>query len=533
MKRLINILLIMALGLAFIPARSGVSGVNTLDTIPYNPLLSSYGYTTARMIMRNGLVVPVGDTTFGTDTSRVGAVVYNPTDSTFYIWNGYWFSIKGGGESVNLGNSDLTNTSETQIRTYNINDGGIDFLRNPTTSPQLSLYPTYSNLNYVESGSSYLSQLGVGSEYVDLYTTNGTIEQHAGLDPLGFHILNQSDNSDTITYFYGTGDVRLEKYAASSGDTLAAGFNDKGQLITFNRSTGGTGSFINNQTTEQAGANFNIGGNGITQGNLTVNGPNMWANNYTTDETGTGANVARFSSTATITNSAQTNWPTEGVDIHGGQNGLIIQNSANIANNAQNNISGMRGTIYVNGSGTGVTATATGNPYAGVSAVAAAFNNSNYTDVAGLSVSYPFTFTQGSYTSFTGTITNFYQLYLQGTVTQNIDDHITNKWGLYQASTYPNKLSGGISMPITTTAAGYTVTTSNYTVISTSGSDVIFTMPDPTTCTGSIFKLVAGGAGGISLSVSYTNYAGSTVGTVTTGTAVTIQSDGTIFRQIP
>lgn len=103
-----------------------------------------------------------------------------------------------------------------------------------------------------------------------------------------------------------------------------------------------------------------------------------------------------------------------------------------------------------------LTATAgihTGNILAGLQGNISAYNNAgvngNYTDVAGLLLLYPYTGTTGSLSPYTGTITNYYGVYMDDqTVGGSIPlSNITNRWGIYQkGDSIKNYFAGSVGI---------------------------------------------------------------------------------------
>lgn len=80
------------------------------DTIPYNNFLNGYGYRTSRLWATDGLIWPVGDTTFGTDQPRAGSVRLKDTVPYIYTTAGKWSTMGGGSSDLSayLKKSDST-----------------------------------------------------------------------------------------------------------------------------------------------------------------------------------------------------------------------------------------------------------------------------------------------------------------------------------------------------------------------------------------------------------------------------------------
>ena len=76
-------------------------------------------------------------------------------------------------------------------------------------------------------------------------------------------------------------------------ETTTGGVKFPDGTIQTTASTGVSGSFINNQTTPQAGANFNIAGNGTVGGTLTANTAQVTGSGFVLGNFGIGTNAPR------------------------------------------------------------------------------------------------------------------------------------------------------------------------------------------------------------------------------------------------
>lgn len=94
------------------------------------------------------------------------------------------------------------------------------------------------------------------------------------------------------------------------------------------------------------------------------------------------------------------------------------------------------------------------------------------------------------------------------------------------------EVGGAVAMPILVVTATSTLTLDNthYTIVSNGSITTTLNLPTASTCTGRIYKIVNVGG---TVYIPYTNYANTSITNVSAGSAVTIQSDGTIWRQIP
>jgi Collagen triple helix repeat (20 copies)/Head domain of trimeric autotransporter adhesin len=96
-------------------------------------------------------------------------------------------------------------------------------------------------------------------------------------------------------------------------------------------------------------------------------------------------------------------------------------------------------------------------------------------------------------------------------------------------------VDGSLSLPIDYFSNSVTLTGAQYTVIMTAGGKTI-TLPAASTCKGRIYKLVhAGGmmASSNTISPNYIQYNGFSTSLLSTSDGLTLQSDGTNWRQIP
>ena len=95
-------------------------------------------------------------------------------------------------------------------------------------------------------------------------------------------------------------------------------------------------------------------------------------------------------------------------------------------------------------------------------------------------------------------------------------------------------LNGSLSMRYRSGTGAYTLAASDYVVINT-GAAATWTLPDPTTCAGRIYRLVNHGSGNITLSRSVTTSNGGSTTTLNTGATsntAEIMSDGSVWRRI-
>ncbi|MGH2642357.1 MAG: hypothetical protein ACRDE2_00285 [Chitinophagaceae bacterium] len=303
--------------------------------------------------------------------------------------------------------------------------------------------------------------------------------------------------------------------------------------------TGGTGYVQNQFSAPQSSSNFWIDGNGRLDGDLGIGGDSLdlWNKTYSLNAIGAQPpnGLNRMTSSMNFSTSSNYTTPSEGIDVFSMNGSVEFDNSNNITlTNGNNVMAGTTGIITLNASGTSNWIYSDpSSALSGLLGLAKAFNNSNY-GIVSVVGAYPlYTYTQGSYTSFSGHIDTAAQVLLysnSGLSSNNMDSRIGKPYGVLQLSNYPNSLNGGLQMPIETISASTTITTANYTVISTSGTNT-FTMPAASSCKGQIFHLVCN-TGSVTLSVGYNNLSGTSTTTISAGTGVTIQSSGTAFYQI-
>jgi len=96
------------------------------------------------------------------------------------------------------------------------------------------------------------------------------------------------------------------------------------------------------------------------------------------------------------------------------------------------------------------------------------------------------------------------------------------------------QISGGtLSLPITVSATSVNLSSlpNTYTVIITTTGQTV-TLPAASSCTGRVYIIVAQISSGSVTTSSFLNLTGSSVTSVTFGSSVTIQSDGTNWDQI-
>ena len=94
-------------------------------------------------------------------------------------------------------------------------------------------------------------------------------------------------------------------------------------------------------------------------------------------------------------------------------------------------------------------------------------------------------------------------------------------------------VNGSLTMRYRSGTGAYTITATDYVVINT-GAATSWTLPDPTTCAGRIYRLVNHGTGNITMSRAVTTASGSTTTTLSNGgnNFIEIMSDGTVWRRI-
>lgn len=280
--------------------------------------------------------------------------------------------------------------------------------------------------------------------------------------------------------------------------------------------------------------NVLIDGNGSIDGNLGIGGDSLalWNKVYDIGSLGVDG-FLRNSTYTSLTNSSSSTFLGDLMNLQGNlefdnPNSIHLETSGSKGSIA----AGTMGFLSLNSSGTSTWIyTDNSSALTGLMGVIRIFNNANYGILSSITALPAYTYTQGAYTSFTGHVDTLSQLLLPSSITgSNIENKVGSNYGILQLSNYPNNYNGGVQMPIATSSTGYTVTTANYTVINTSGTNT-FTMPDPSTCNGQIFHLICN-TGTVTLTIGYLNYAGTNTTSIAAGSGVTIQSNGTSYYQI-
>lgn len=104
-------------------------------------------------------------------------------------------------------------------------------------------------------------------------------------------------------------------------------------------------------------------------------------------------------------------------------------------------------------------------------------------------------------------------------------------------TTTPNStfsVNGSLSTRYRSGTGSYTIAANDYVIMNTGGG-ATWTLPDPTTCAGRIYRLVNHGTGNITLTRSVTTANGSTInslGTAAASNTAEIMSDGSVWRRI-
>ena len=163
------------------------------------------------------------------------------------------------GGSINLGNSDLVQTDA--IRYYDLNQHILSFVdKSLTVQPLIGNLYTSSGLSGFYSSTlsaAHISELRVGSfgggdtlnSSIRMVATNygltsGNFISRLIIDTAGLTFFNNANEASHLFNIDGGGNLYIYQQAAPSGDTLAAGLDDQGKLVTFPRGSGGTGSGI-------------------------------------------------------------------------------------------------------------------------------------------------------------------------------------------------------------------------------------------------------------------------------------------------
>lgn len=579
MKKLLLILLVLA---SAIPVMA-----QTPQASSATPNYSTYYLYKNYLGVDMGFLLPQRDTTW---TPSRPALTYRPADSTVYYYTmRRWIQLGSGSQpdtvlndyllkaqfidSLNANRQYLTRIGDSAYLTLggtiNISpDSALYATKYWITSqgyitqevdPVFTASPAYgittTNINnwqsafntavfasdtlYLTSVNGAVTKIVVFGDYVPLADSTGSdgyTSRTAIIDTASAIRQSLSDTAAAIRADFptGGGGSGISQVIGQSGITNVNDSTVKADtsLLATLANIGNTTQFIRNQTTVQSGSNFFIDGKATIGGSASVRGDSLWIPNKVITQGATATNIYRVFTNTSIANSAETTMPPTGIDWHGMQGGIEMDNTFNIDANASNNISGIRGALALNGFGTSIKVHSEGSPISGLSASMSAFNNSNYTDVAGLTVSAPYTFNIAPYTTFSGHIDSTYQIYLQAVGSSGIDANIGDKYGIYQNSTYHNRLNGGIEMPIKVQSiTAYTLTQSDYVVINTSATTT-YTLPPAADNIGQIFKLV-NQSGTMTISPGFNNLAGSNTTSVAAGAGVTIQSDGTNYYQIP
>lgn len=95
-------------------------------------------------------------------------------------------------------------------------------------------------------------------------------------------------------------------------------------------------------------------------------------------------------------------------------------------------------------------------------------------------------------------------------------------------------LNGSLSVRYRSGTGAYTFAANDYVIIHT-GAAVTWTLPDPTTCAGRVYRLINHGTGSVTLSRNVTTNNGGTInslGTAAANNTVEIMSDGSVWRRI-
>lgn len=257
-----------------------------------------------------------------------------------------------------------------------------------------------------------------------------------------------------VTTFSG-GTTGLTPATATSGAITLGGI-----LSIANGGTGSTVGAILNQTSPQSSSNFNISGTGIINTSLAVGKSSVASNHsldvlgqtqisYTANMNGTLSQYGTISnfifSGALTTNSTQL--------IYGGMVGQLAMGGTGTASFNSNTVVGaVIGKTYVNTSGT----YNKGSAVVATSEFVGSANVTNFSNIHSLS---PYRTASGSYT---GSITNYYGLYMEASDTDT-GITITNKYAIYQAGANDRVYLAG--MPSYASGGSYVV--SNSGILST------------------------------------------------------------------
>lgn len=363
---------------------------------------------------------------------------------------------------------------------------------------------------------------------IQLLSYNGeTTYSYSDFDSLN-NILGVSQTIPTQNYPSGT----WIKNDFTGGSNAIFWYRNNNTWDSLNRFS--SNEFIQNQfSSPQTSSNYWIDGNGRINGNLGIGGDSLhlWAKTYSLNSSGSG--FFRFMVPTYLNTSSDYTTPAGGVDLFSTHGSLEFNNANNISFIGNDNtVSGVVGYLSMNGTGTSNWIYSdNSSAVAGVLGISRAFGNSNYGVLASVGAYAPYTYTQGSYTAFTGHVDTSAQILLyKQSPTLNFDSKIGSPYGILQLSNYPNSFNGGLQMPIRTVSTSTTITTADYTVINTTGSNT-FTMPAASACQGQVFHFISN-SGTVTLSVGYNNFSGTNTTTISAGSGVTIQSTGTAYYQI-
>lgn len=488
--------------------------------------------------------------------------------------------------SKNLSSEDSTSFGKGSAYLFSYFSNPIAFSVSDTVK-KVNLILESSLLGYIKSFSVYSSNNQKGSEYSGSDTTKNIMGLAQSVPtqtfPSGTWIKNDfSDGSNAIFWYNnnGTWDSLTNNAAVTpnlhnvllAGDTATNDIKlgSDGQ-INLGSTTGGNAGILQYQTnafqihttsltnpvwidgnnvaiggnnaSEPVGIGtqspslsykLDVAGNSLFENNVSVNGDSLdiWPKTYTMTTT-IQPTQERIIDPIHFTAIDSVTSPTNGIDFHAGIFSMELDNTASVnVNTFRNHISSVRGSLALNLSGTSTKLWDQDASVSGLEGTVSVFNNANYENLASITATAPYTFTQGSYTKFSGVVDSFEQVYLPISPTDvtNMDAQINNPFGILQKSIYPNHFSGGVQLPIRNVTTSTTITTADYTVINISGTNT-FTMPTAASCIGQIFHFVCR-TGTITLSVGYLNYAGSSTTSIAASSGVTIQSDGTNFNEI-
>lgn len=94
------------------------------------------------------------------------------------------------------------------------------------------------------------------------------------------------------------------------------------------------------------------------------------------------------------------------------------------------------------------------------------------------------------------------------------------------------QVEGSVSTAIHSTAAGYTLTAANQTLIITGSGGYIITLPEANTCTGRIYAIVNRTASACNFSLAYTASSGTPSTVIVANNSIWLQSDGAEWQQV-